>query len=61
MDFLSPEAPDVLYKKRSSEKFHKFTGKDLSRSLFLKHLLKVRLRHCCFPVNFTKFLLTTVL
>ena len=38
-----------------------FTNLQENTCLFLKRLLKVRLRHCCFPVNFTKFLLTTVL
>ena len=49
------------------KKFAKFTGKRQCRSLFFNKvtaglmpatLLKKRLRHTCFPVNFTKFLRT---
>ena len=42
----------------------KFTGKHLCQSLFfnkvagVRHLLKKRLWHWCFPVNFVKFLIT---
>ena len=47
--------------------FAKFTGKHLCQSLFLNKvaglrpaiLLKKRLWHRCFPVNFAKFLRTT--
>ena len=44
--------------------FSKFTGKHLCRSLFFNKvvgpatILKKRLRHWCFPANFTKFLRT---
>ena len=54
----------VLYKKVALKKFGKFTKKYLCRSLFFKKvagirpetLLKKKLRHRCFPVNFSKFL-----
>ena len=39
----------------------KFTGKDLCLSLFFNRsatLLKKRLQHRCFPVNFAKFIKT---
>ena len=58
---------DVLsYKKGVLKKFLKFTGKHMYQSLFLNKvaglrsatLLKKRLRHWCFPVNFAKFLRT---
>ena len=38
--------------------FTKFTGKHLCQSLMPATLLKKRLRHRCFPVNFVKFLRT---
>ena len=49
--------------------FTKFTGKHLCQSLFFNKvaglrpatLLKKRLRHRCFPVNFAKFLRTPFL
>ena len=60
---------EVLCKKRCSEKFRKFTGKHLCKSLFFNKvaclkpatLLKRRLWHRCFPVNFAKFLRTPFL
>ena len=50
--------------ERCFQKFHKFTGKYLCQSLFFNKvvglrsatLLKKRLWHRCFPVNFAKFL-----
>ena len=58
--------PEVFYKKGVLRKFAKFTGKPLCRSLFfskvaglkLATLLKKRLSHKCFPVNFANFLRT---
>ena len=49
--------------------FTKFTGKHLCQSLFFNKvaglrpatLLKLRLWHRCFPVNFAKFLRTPIL
>ena len=44
--------------------FAKFTGKHLCQSLFFNNLfliLKKRLWHMCFPVNFAKFLRTPFL
>ena len=41
--------------------FTKFTGKQLFQSLFVSTLLKRRLWHKCFPVNFVKFLRTSFL
>ena len=51
------------------ENFAKFTGKHLCQSLFFNKvaglrpatLLKKRLWHRCFPVNFAKFLRTSYL
>ena len=53
----------VLCKKDALRTFAKFTGKHLRQSLFFNTiaglrpatLLKKRLWHRCFPVNFTKF------
>ena len=57
---------EVFYKKVVFENFAKFTGKHLCRRLFFNKtaglrpttLLKKRLRHKCFPVNFAKCLRT---
>ena len=59
---------EVFYKKGVLENFAKFTGKHLSQSLFSKEvavlrratLLKERLWHRCFSVNFAKLLRTTL-
>ena len=53
-------------KKCVLKNFGNFTGKHLCRSLFLIKLqacnfVKKRLQHKCFPVKFTKFLITFVL
>ena len=58
---------EVFCKKSVLKHFAKFTGKHLFQSLFfneiaglrLATLLKKRLWHRCFPVDFTKFILTT--
>ena len=58
--------PEVFCKKGVLRNFAKFTGKHLCQSLFFNKvaglrpatLLKKRLWHRCFPVNFTKFLRT---
>ena len=63
---LQKQPPEVLCKKRCSRNFAKFTGKHLCQSLFFNKiaglrsatLLKKRLWHGCFPVNFAKFLRT---
>ena len=49
--------------KKMFEKVHKFTGKHLYHSLFFNTatLLKKRLWHRCFLVNFAKFLRTSFL
>ena len=55
---------EVFYKKCVLRNFPKFTRKDLCQSLFFNKvaglmpatLLKKRLWHKCFPVNFAKFL-----
>ena len=47
------QPPEVFYEKRCSEKFHK-----IQRSLFL---VKKRLWHRFFPVNFARFLRTPFL
>ena len=62
------QPPEVFYKKGVLENFAKFTGKHLSQSLFCKEvaalrratLLKERLWHKCFSVNFAKLLRTTL-
>ena len=56
--------PEVFCKKGDLRNFVKFTGKHLCQSLFFNKvaglrpatLLKKRLWHRCFPVNFAKFL-----
>ena len=61
--------PVVLCKKSDPRNFAKFTGKYLCQSLFFNKvaglrpatLLKKRLRHRYFPVNFAKFLRTPFL
>ena len=58
--------PEVFCKKCVLRNFAKFTGKHLCQSLFFNKvsgvrpaiLLKKRLWHRCFPVNFAKFLRT---
>ena len=62
---IVPEAATV--KKTDLKIFTNFTGKHLCRSLFFSlffnkgFLLKERLRHKCFIVNFAKFLRTPFL
>ena len=61
--------PDVFSKKVVLRNFTKFTGKHLCQSLFFNKiagvrpatLLKNRLWHRCFPMNFVKFLRTPFL
>ena len=56
--------PEVFRKKGALRNFAKFTGKHLCKSLFFDKvadlspaiLLKKKLWHRCFPVNFAKFL-----
>ena len=58
--------PEVFYKKDVHRYFAKFTGKNLCQSFFFNKvaglrpatLLKKRLWHRFFPVNFAKFLRT---
>ena len=58
--------PEVFCKKAVFRNFTKFTGKHLCHSFFFSKvailrtavLLKKRLWHGCFPVNFAKFLRT---
>ena len=58
--------PEVFCKNDAYRNFPKFTGKDLCQSIFFNKvtglrpatLLKKRLWHRCFPVNFEKFLRT---
>ena len=67
--FLESSRPDVFCKKGVLRSFSKFTGKHLCQSLFFNKvaglrtatLLKKRLWHRCFPVNFAKFLRTPFL
>ena len=59
--------PEAFCKKGVLENFAKLTGKHLCQSLFFNKvaglrpatLLKKKLWHRCFPVNFAKFLRTT--
>ena len=53
--------PDVFCKKDLLRNFAKFTEKHLCQSLRARTLLKKRLWHRCFPVNFAKFLRTPFL
>ena len=63
---LRRSRPEVLCKKGVLGNFAKFTGKHLCQSLFFNKvaglrpatLLKKRLWHRCFPVNFAKFVRT---
>ena len=60
-------SPEVFCKKGVLKSFAKFPGKHLCQSLFFNKvaglrpgtLLKKRLWHRCFPVNFAKFLRTS--
>ena len=57
--FFRSNRPEVFCKKGALRNFIKFTGKHLCQSLiFNKVLLKMRLWHRCFPMNFVKFLRT---
>ena len=66
---IQKQPPEVLCKKSVFGNFTKFTGKHLGQSLFFNKvaglrpttLLKKRLWHRCFPVNFVKFLSTPFL
>ena len=66
---IQKQPPEVFYKKCALRNFGKFTGKHLCQSLFFNKvtslrpttLLKKRLWHRCFPVNFAKFLRTPFL
>ena len=61
--WFKKQPPEVFFKKGVLENFTKFTEKHLCWSLFLimlqafrpATLLKERLWHMCFPVNFAKF------
>ena len=52
--------PEVFCKKGVVRNFTKFIGKHLCQSLTPATLLKKRLWHRCFPVNFIKFLRTSI-
>ena len=66
---IRSSCPEVFCKKGVLRNFAKFTGKHLCQSLFFNKfaglrsttLLKKRLSHRCFPVNFAKFLRTPFL
>ena len=52
---------ELFYEKSILRNFAKFSRKHLCHSLFFnKTLLKKRLWHRCFPVNFAKFLRTSL-
>ena len=69
MKFSRSSRPEVFCEKDVLRNFEKFTGKHLCQRLFfnkvagLRHatLLKKRLWHRCFPMNFEKFLRTSFL
>ena len=69
MCFYRSSRPEVFYKKVVLRCFAKFTGKHLCQGLFFNKvagltpatLLRKRLLHRCFPVNFAKFLRTPFL
>ena len=56
--FCRSSRPEVFNKKGVLRNFAKFTGKHLCQSLLPATLLKKRLWHRCFPVNFEKLLRT---
>ena len=66
---MQKQLPEVFYKKGVFKNFAEFTGKHFCQSLFFNNvssfipttLLKKRLRHIIFPVNFAKFLKTSFL
>ena len=63
IEHLKKQPPETFFKKRYSKNLAKFTGKHLCQSLFSNKvvglkpatLLKKRIWHRCFPVNFAKF------
>ena len=63
---IQEQPPELFYNKNVLKNFAKFTIKHLCQSLLLNKvaglmpvtLLKKRLCHRCFPVNFAKFLRT---
>ena len=66
---IQKQPPEVFYEKRCSLNFRRIQGNHLFQSLFFSKvaglrsatLLKRRLWHRCFPVNFVKFLRTLFL
>ena len=66
---IQKQPPEVFYEKRCSLNFRRIQGNHLFQSLFFSKvaglrsatLLKRRLWHRCFPVNFAKFLRTAFL
>ena len=64
VDMVRTSRPEVFCKKGVLRNFVKFTGKHLCQSFFFNKvaglrpatLLKKRLWHRCFPVNFARFL-----
>ena len=68
LPYSQKQPTKVFYQKRVLKNLAKFTGKYLCQTLFFNKveglrpaiLLKKRLWHRCFPVNFAKFLRTGV-
>ena len=63
---VQKQPPELFFQKGILRNFTKLTGKYLCQSLFFNkvaglRLLKKRLWHRCFPVNFIKFLRTPFL
>ena len=54
--YIRSSRPEVFCKKGVLRNFAKSTGKHLYQNFWPATLLKARLWHRCFPVNFTKFL-----
>ena len=69
MYIIQKQPPEVFCEKGVPTNLTKFTGKHLCQSLFFNKvpgsrpatLLKKRIWHWCFPVNFAKFLRTPFL
>ena len=55
------QPPEVFYKKLCSQKFRKIDRQTPAQGSQPATLLKKRLRHKCFPLNFAKYLKTPFL
>ena len=55
---LQKQPPEMFFKIGALKNFAKFIGKHQCQSLRPENLLKKRLWHRCFPMNFVKILRT---